>query len=361
MFFTTKVANNFVRERFETKNRQHSLTKHGSVIINLQQNNADYEHCAHLVSKSAKILPTLKNHSAMCAEAKREIEWYLLKNTIFSTVDVRVCDVERRGKEIIADSLRYTFKIDNIFNIGDRHLASTNDYDSMVFAQELERIRLNHRNRISVETVINPASLIVKVKFPSVKIVLGMRDKNGDDTDTIEFLKQWTGYKTIDVLFEKDDELTLKFVTPLFLAEEVPVDYEKMVNDAGIVKPSIPSIEITDDNTYNFASVPFMKLCDSEELEKLYGVKDMDLDFKIKFQPVFDYIDGCLRTKERVITGTSEDSPTVSVIVPFEMFPYIREDSIVDKIKLLYEKEGDNRVSVTYCDTANLVIFTFLL
>jgi hypothetical protein len=297
----------------------------------------------------------------MRAEAKQEIEWYLLKNTIFSSVDVRVCDVEKRGKDIIADSLRYTFKIDDIFNIGDRHLVSTNDTESMAFARELERIILNHRNRISVETVINPASLVVKVKFPGVKTELGVRDKNDSESDTIEFLKQWTGYKTIDMMFEKDNELTLKFVTPLFLAEEVPVDYEKMVNDAGIVKPSIPDIKLTDDNTYDFASVPFMKLCDSKELEKLYGIKDMDFDFKIKFQPVFDYIDGCLRSKERVITGTFEDNPIVSVIVPFEMFPYIREDSIVDKIKLLYEKEGNNRVVVTCCYTANLVIFTFLL
>lgn len=397
MFFTTKVSNKFVRERLETRIRNYSLTKQRQLIINLQQNNSDYDHCAQLVSKISKETnPGLKFHSQMSKNALREIELYLKNNTIFSEVNVSVCDIAKKKGKIIQDSLRYEFIIDNILNIKrNPKCDKENSSDSTLlfnyfYAKISEEVSKNNGS-VDIKTKIDPVSLELIVRTSLVnEMTESYDDKEGSNyaqdfliknlaeaPDHLiknkgihDLLTKWleinTGYESVkyEILSGKSkDDSFIKWIfsTPIFFSQNDNVNYEELINATEIGRSSIPSVKTTDMTPHFVDQIPFMKLCDVQELNHLYGVKDMDFDFKIKFQSVFDYINGRLRTKDQVITGTYEDDRTVSVVVPFEKFPSLREDTIVDKIKLLYEKEGNNRVVATCCYTAGLVIFTFLL
>ena len=315
----------------------------------------------------------------MSENALREIELYLKNNTIFSEVNVTVCDIANEKGKIIRDSLRYEFIIDNILDIkrNPKHKkensSDTTPLFNYLYAKISEEVSKKNGS-VDVKTKINPASLELTVRTSLADEMTESYNSKEELDYVLNFLHgsltKWleinTGYESVKYeIFSgksKDDNfIKWTFRTPIFFSQNDNVNYEELINATEIGRSSISSIKTTNMTPHSDDQIRFMKLCDTQELEHLYGVRDMNFDFKIKFQPVFDYINGCLRTKERVITGTYEDDITVSVTVPFEKFPYLREDTIVDKIKLLYEKEGDNRVVATCCYTANLVIFTFLL
>lgn len=409
MFFTTKAASKFVRERLETRNRRYSLTKQQQLIFNLQQNNSDYDHCAHLVSVSLKEPnPGLKTHSQMCESALRELESHLEDTTIFSKVNVSICDIVRKKGKIIQDSLKYEFIIDDILNIKRNpkrekvDTSITTPLFNYFLTQILEEISKKNGS-VDVKTKINPATLEVVVRTSLVdEVTLELNNDEEqicyslDPPKTIyeelpkllikdnangihEILTKWleinTGYESVDYDIysgkSKDDNfIKWTFSTPIFFSQDDIINYEKLIYNAETFKymgRNNPEFLETDNpheinNRVDYKTTSELRLVTSADLKNKYGVHGK-LEFKSIYERIFGYINECLIKDRNVYRYLDDESCVIiNVVVPYNDYPEASITDITGKICDVYREEGDFiTVNDEHIPDSGLVIFSFFL